>query len=190
MKIFLRILSFVKPFWKHLAIAILNIVLFAAMNGLSIYLTIPLLDNLFNQNSNEAVKKAASTSGSSLMPDFITNFTNAISNAFNHYVLSGSAEEVLLKISLLIVLTFILKNIFSYISNYFIAYVEQGIIRDIRNKLYSHIQNLPIGYFKNEKTGDLISRFTNDVNIIQQSVTTVFLNIFREPLTIIVFFVL
>jgi subfamily B ATP-binding cassette protein MsbA len=190
MNIFLRILAFVKPFWKHLSAAIVSIVLFSLMNGLSIYLTIPLLDTLFNQKNEEIIKKASRTPGASILPGWLTDAANSIKESFQQYVLSGSVEEVLLKISILIVLAFILKNIFSYIASYFIAYVEQGIIRDIRNDLYSHILKLPLTFFKNEKSGDLISRFTNDVNIIQQSVTAVFLNVFREPLTVIVFFVI
>jgi len=185
--IFLRILAYVKPFWKHLLIAIANIIMFALMNGLSIYLTMPLLDTLFKQNNAETVEKSTSSS-SSFLPDWITSFADYIANSFQNFILAGDTQEVLLKIAILIVTAFILKNIFSFLSNYFIAYVEQGVIRNLRNELYEHIHKLPMNFFKNEKTGDLISRFTNDVNIIQQSITAVFLNIFQDPLTIIVFF--
>ncbi len=189
MKIFLRILSYVKPFWKHLTIAIISIFFFAIMNGLSIYLTMPLLDTLFQQNNGKPTPASpTSSTTSSLIPDWVNNMINDISVSFQNYVLSGDTSDVLLKISVLIVLAFALKNLFSYISSYFIAYVEQGIIRDIRNDLYQHLHKLPMSFFKNEKTGDLISRITNDVNLIQQSVTSVFLNIFRDPITIIVFF--
>ena len=191
MKIFLRILSYVKPFWKHLTIAIVSIFFFALMNGLSIYLTMPLLDTLFQQGPTEAATKTADTgSTSSLMPDWIHQAVNNISASFQNYILSGDTSDILLKVSLLIVIAFVLKNLFSYISSYFIAYVEQGIIRDIRNDLYQHLHKLPMSFFKNEKTGDLISRITSDVNLIQQSVTSVFLNIFRDPITVIVLFVI
>jgi len=181
--IFLRILAYVKPFWKHLLAAILNTFMFALMNGLSIYLTIPLLDILFEQKSAETVKKTASSS-SSFIPDWIETMVENISTSFQNYVLDGGTEEVLLKIAFLIVTAFILKNIFNYLSNYFIAYVEQGVIRNLRDQLYEHIHKLPMNFFKNEKTGNLISRFTNDVNIIQQSITAVFLNLFQDPITI------
>jgi len=187
LNIFLRILAYVKPFWKHLLAAILNTFMFALMNGLSIYLTIPLLDILFEQKSAETVKKTASSS-SSFIPDWIETMVENISTSFQNYVLDGGTEEVLLKIAFLIVTAFILKNIFNYLSNYFIAYVEQGVIRNLRDQLYEHIHKLPMNFFKNEKTGNLISRFTNDVNIIQQSITAVFLNLFQDPITILVFF--
>ncbi len=188
MEYFIRILAFVKPFWKHLSAAVVSIIFFTAMNGLSIYLTIPLLDTLFNQNNSEVVQKVTSSSSTSILPDWIVNSIDAIKQSFQESILSGSIDEVLFKISLLILISFILKNIFSYISSYFIAYVEQGIIRNIRDDLYKHILKLPLSFFKNEKSGDIISRFTNDVGIIQQSITQVFLNVFQEPLTVLVFF--
>lgn len=188
MEIFLRIISYVKPFWKHLTGAIVAIFLYALMNGLSIYLTMPLLDTLFEQNNTELVKKVDSASDSSFMPNWITDFVEYVKTSFNEFALSGSVEDILIKISFLIVLAFFLKNVFHYISNYYIAYVEQGVIRNLRNELYQHIHKLPMNFFKNEKTGDLISRFTSDVNIIQQSITAVFLNMFQDPLTILVFF--
>ncbi len=187
MEIFLRILAYAKPFWKHLVIAILNIFMFAFMNGLSIYLTMPLLDILFKQKNSEVIEKVSSSS-SSFLPDWINSTVNELSVSFQTYILSGETSNVLLKIALLIVISFAFKNIFSFVSKYFIAYVEQGIIRNLRNELYKHIHNLPMNFFKNEKTGNLISRFTSDIGIIQQSITAVFLNIFQDPITILVFF--
>lgn len=188
MKIFLRLLNYIRPFWKHLSFAIISIILFAMMNGLSIYLTIPLLSTLFQESDTVEVNKTDSPEGiSSLMPDWVNETTDDISNSFETYILSGDIESILLKISLLIVIAFILKNIFSYVSSYFIAYVEQGMIRDIRDQLYQHLHKLPMSFFKNEKTGDLISRITSDVYVIQNSITAVFLNIFRDPITILVF---
>lgn len=185
MEIFLRILAYIKPFWKHLVLSIISVFLFALMNGVSIYLTIPLLGTLFQE---ETIKEAPTSSTSSLMPEWVNNTIDDITQSFQTYILSGEVVDVLFKISIMIIIAFVLKNIFSYISSYFMAYVEQGMIRNLRNKLYLHLHKLPMSFFKNEKTGDLISRITSDVGIIQQSVTAVFLNIFRDPITIIVFF--
>ncbi len=188
MDIFFRILSYAKPFWKHLVASIVSTVFFTAMNGLSIYLTIPLLGTLFNEDNSEVIEKVSTSTSTSILPDWIINSVDAIKQNFQEYILSGTIDEILLNISILIIVTFIFKNIFSYISSYFIAYVEQGIIRNFRNDLYQHILKLPLSFFKNQKSGDIISRFTNDVGIIQQSITQVFLNVFQEPLTVLVFF--
>ena len=170
-------------------ISIVSVFLYALMDGLSIYLTMPLLDALFQQGGTSTKTEVdSSSSTSSLIPEWVNNTINDISLSFQTYILSGDVADVLLKISILIIIAFALKNIFSYISSYFMAYVEQGMIRDLRNKLYQHLHKLPMSFFKNEKTGDLISRITSDVGIIQTSVTSVFLNIFRDPITILVFF--
>ena len=87
----------------------------------------------------------------------------------------------------IVLFAFFAKNIFGYLQAYFLAFVEQGVIKDIRNEAYVHLHKLPMSYFKNERTGNLISRIINDVNVVQSSVSAVFLNLIREPLTIIVF---
>jgi subfamily B ATP-binding cassette protein MsbA len=70
---------------------------------------------------------------------------------------------------------------------YFMAFVEYASMKDLRDDAYKHLHKLPIGYFKSERVGNIISRFTNDVNIIQLSISTTFSNLIKEPLTIIVF---
>ena len=82
MDIFLRILSYVKPFWKHLVISIVSVFLFALMNGLSIYLTIPLLGALFQEETTKETSQAASTSStSSLIPEWVSNTVDDISQS-------------------------------------------------------------------------------------------------------------
>jgi len=188
MKTYLRLLQFVKPYWRHIIFSILFTIIYALLNGASIYLTIPLLDTLFQQNKQPvAVNSQAAQHGTSLLPHWLTNWVNSMALEFKHFVFSGDITQQLFKICILILITFLGKNIFGYLQAYFLAFVEQGVIKDIRNKVYAHLHKLPMSFFKNEKTGNLISRITNDVNVIQQSVSVIFLNMVREPLTIIVF---
>ncbi|MCL4540673.1 MAG: ABC transporter ATP-binding protein/permease [Bacteroidetes bacterium] len=100
---------------------------------------------------------------------------------------SGTKSDALLRICLIIIGAFFLKNLFGYARAYFLAYSEQGVMRDIRNQLYSKLQELSLGYFTNERTGTLISRVTNDVNVVNSGITATFDTLIREPLTIIVF---
>ncbi len=188
MRTYFRILSFVKPYWKYVISSITFTIFYALLNGASVYLTIPLLSTLFQENKN-AVAKQPTNGGAatSILPDWLTNWFHKLATDFQHFVFSGDTSDVLLKICVLILITFLGKNLFGYLQAYFLAYVEQGVIKDIRNKVYEHLHKLPMSFFKNEKTGNLISRITNDVNVIQQSVSAVFLNMIREPLTIIVF---
>ncbi len=188
MKTYFRILQFVKPYWKYIISSITFTVFYALLNGASVYLTIPLLSTLFQESKGMPVKSTPPHGGTSnILPDWLVQGLNNLATDFKHFIFSGDTSEVLLKICVLILITFLGKNVFGYLQAYFLAYVEQGVIKDIRNKVYAHIHKLPMSFFKNEKTGNLISRITNDVNVIQQSVSAVFLNMIREPLTIVVF---
>ncbi|MBL1212325.1 MAG: ABC transporter ATP-binding protein [Ignavibacteriae bacterium] len=194
MKTYLRILSYVKPYKKHLAASIMCTIIFALLNGASIYLTIPLLSTLFQEDQKskpagtEQVESNIDDSISqSILPDWAQSAIDNVSDSVNDFLFEGSDNEILLKICILILLAFLGKNLFGYLQAYFLAYVEQGVIKDIRNQAYNHLHKLPMSFFKGEKTGNLISRITNDVTVVQASVSAVFLNLIREPLTIIVF---
>ncbi len=164
-------------------------ILFAILNGVSVYLTIPLLDTLFQESSSKQTTEQTSQieKASSILPDWIINLKEDTVKAFNDFVLAGDKPEVLIKICLLILAAFILKNFFGYIQGYFMAFVEYASMKDLRDETYSHLHKLPIGYFKSERVGNIISRFTNDVNIIQASISATFSNLIKEPLTLIVF---
>ena len=189
LKTYFRILNYIKPYWKHLVASVFFTILFALLNGGSIYLTIPLLDTLFQESQTVSVQQPASQleKASQALPDWFDDIKQAVSNTFNNFVFSGSKTEALLKICLLILFTFLGKNLFGYLQAYFLAVVEQGLTRDLRDDAYTHLHTLPMSFFKNEKTGNLISRITNDVNVVNASVSAVFLNLIREPLNIIVF---
>ena len=190
MNTYLRILKFVKPYWKHLALSILCTFIFAMLNGASVYLTIPLLDTLFQESAHtEQVQQQPGNieKAKGILPGWIQKIGNDISSSFNQFVFSGSKMDSLLKICLLVLLAFLGKNIFGYLQAYLISYVEYGAMKDLRDTAYVHLHQLPMSYFKKERVGNLISRFTNDVVIVQASITAAFLNLIREPLTIIVF---
>ena len=124
---------------------------------------------------------------SSILPDWINNAKEDLVQSFNDFVFSGDKPEVLIKICFLILVAFLLKNIFGYLQGYFMAFVEYASMKDLRDDTYKHLHKLPMGYFKSERVGNIISRFTNDVNVIQLSISTTFSNLIKEPLTIIVF---
>ncbi len=190
MKIYFRVLSYIKPYKKQLSASIVFTILYAVFNGLSVYLSIPLLDTLFAQYGVEAPKKAAEPQISNPIFNWINQIIDGISNYFHTLLFAGTTNEILIKVCLMVFFAFLLKNIFGYLQSYFLAYVEQGMIRDLRNRAYIHLHKLPMSYFKNEKTGNLISRLTNDINMVQNSVSAVFLNMIREPLSIIVFLII
>ncbi|MCB0752702.1 MAG: ABC transporter ATP-binding protein, partial [Ignavibacteriae bacterium] len=165
--------------------------MFSILNGASVYLSIPLLDTLFQQEetaSNSALIKKDNTQ--SWLPDFVTETVKSVSNTFHEFIFTGETEEILIRISVLILLAFLGKAVFGYLQDYYLSYVQQGVIKKIRDDAYAHLHKLPMSYFKNERTGDLISRITNDVNLVQNSFSVVFASIFREPVSLLVFMII
>ena len=188
MRTYYRVLNYIKPYWKHLSASIIFSIIQALLNGASIYLAIPLLDTLFQQSGSSTVNTPqVSTNIKTENLSWLSRIINDVIDYFKSIIFSGDTSEILLKICILIIIAFLGKNLFGYLQSYYLAFVEQGMIRDLRNESYKHLHKLPMSYFKNEKTGNLISRITNDVNMVNVSVSAVFLNKIREPLTIMVF---
>lgn len=189
MDTFKRLLIYFSPYKKYIALAIICSTLFAVMNGATVYLSSPLLDTLFKQTGVADTTPIVNTDDvGSLTPGWFTDLSNSISEKFNDVVFAGSTTDILLKICFMILIAFFFKNLFGYFQNFFLIHVEQGLIRDIRNVVFKHIHKLPMSFFKKEKTGDLISRLNHDVYVIQTSAGAIFLSLFREPISVLVFF--
>jgi subfamily B ATP-binding cassette protein MsbA len=186
MKTYLRVLKYIKPYKAHLIASMIFTIFYSLLNGLSVYLTIPLLETLFNQhgvNAKTVITKKLNTGAT----NWLNGLEEKISTTFNSFVFEGDINQILLRICFLVLFAFLAKNIFGYLQSYFLAFVEQGMIKDLRNEAYFHLHKLPMSFFKNEKTGNLISRITNDVQVVQNSISAIFLNLIREPLSILVF---
>jgi len=105
-------------------------------------------------------------------------------HAFSELIKNEGKEYALGFICIIIVLLFFFKNLFRYLSLFFMAPVRNGIVRDIRQQLFSKMMHLPLAYFSDERKGDLMSRITADVQEVEWSILNVLEVIFREPLII------
>jgi len=180
-KIYIRIIKYIKKYKKYIYYSVIMSLLFSVFSALSIYLTIPLLKTLFTGNQQNQTSTA---------PDNITGFYQSLQKVFEDYILSGTKESAILKISLLVLTAFLLKNITGFFQSVFMQYVEKGVLRDIRYEMYEKINKLSIRYFTQEKTGNLISRMTNDINAIQSGISAAFSNLIKDPLLIIIYLIL
>jgi len=194
MNIYLRIFRYVKPYWKHLTASLIFTVFFSIFSGLSIYLTIPLLETLFDQDyaeggpqAIEQVEPAAEDEATPPVVGRLEGLRHSLSHWFASIIFTGDQFEALFRICVVIIVVFFFKNITGFLQSYMLAFVEQGVVKDLRDAIFNHLHTLSLSYFTNERTGDLISRVTNDVTIIQQSIATSFLNLVREPLLVLVF---
>lgn len=191
MDVYFRILGFAKQYLTSIILAVTFSIMFSLLNGASIYLAIPLLDALFQDNGTktEVVNQPSASPLDQQVKDvnFLQKAKDAINAQLQKYIFAGSKVDSLIRVCMLVLMTFLLKNIVGYFQAYFLAIVEQGTVKDIRNAAYAHLHQLPISFFKNERTGNLISCVTNDVNVMQGSIAASFLNLVREPISIIVF---
>ena len=106
----------------------------------------------------------------------------------NFYVTMKKSEgsnDVLIFMILIIVITFLLKNIFNYLSLFFITYLRNGVIKDVRNDLYDKITELSVSYYSEKRKGDILSRISSDVIELQVSFLGILELIVKEPLMIL-----
>jgi ATP-binding cassette, subfamily B, bacterial MsbA len=152
---------------------------FAALfNVVSIGVIIPFLKVIFKENIND------------LTPVELTSNTETWLAYFDYQTSVKIAEwgqsQTLIYFSIGLVMAFLLKNLFVYLSFYNLAFIRSAVVRDIRERLYNHILRLPIGYFNKEKRGDTLSRFTNDVKEVEWSLLGVIELYFKHPIAILI----
>ncbi|MGC1205976.1 MAG: ABC transporter ATP-binding protein [Flavobacteriaceae bacterium] len=177
---FLNILKYAKPY-KSFAIGhIISNVFFALFGTLSFVALKPMLDVIFEQDKVIPTTKPTFT-GLMEIGDFAENYLAFYMNQFT----GGDNSKALVFVVGLVIVMFLLKNIAGYLANYFLVFLRNGVIRDIRNKVYKKTVELPLSYFSEQRKGDILSRVTSDVLDLQYSFLSVLELIIREPLTIL-----
>ena len=179
MTYFRKILEFARPYKRFAVLNIICNIFYALFSTLSFIALIPVIRILVNPE--ERVDAMPEWSGWTGAKDYYVGY-------FNYHVSQRVAEDelsALVFICGIVVLLFFLKNLFGYLAAYFITFLRNGVLRDLRDQLYKKILSLPIAYFSEKKKGDTISRITADVNEVQFSFLSILELIVREPLTIL-----
>ena len=162
--------------------AVLNIlfnILYAIFSALAFVSFIPMLDVLFKQTKK--VYEAPVYSG-------IGNIREYAENYFNYYIskqLETDISTTLIIVVSIVIFFFLMKNVFNYLALFNITFVKNGLLKKLRERLYSKVLVMPIPYFINKKKGDLMSRITADILEIQTSYLSILELMVREPLTIL-----
>ncbi|RED46017.1 ABC transporter ATP-binding protein [Seonamhaeicola aphaedonensis] len=177
---FYKILWYAKPYTSFALGHIISNVFFALFGTLSFVALMPMLDVIFEKEKVIPDSKPV-YEGITEIGHFAENSLAFYMNEFT----GGDKSKALIFVIILIVITFLLKNIFGYLANYFMVFLRNGVIRDIRNEVYKKVLYLPLSYFSEKRKGDIIARVTGDVNDLQYSMLPVLELIVREPLTII-----
>ncbi len=179
MNYFKKIIYFAVPYKKYALLNIFFNILYAIFSALSFLALIPMLDVLFN--TTKIVYEVPKYDGIINLKDFLINTLNYY---ISESVISNPEKALLIAISLIILL-FFLKNLFNYLALFFITFLRNGILKDLREKLYEKSIKQSVSFYSEKKKGDILSRITSDVLEIQHSFLSILELLIREPLTII-----
>jgi subfamily B ATP-binding cassette protein MsbA len=193
MRLFGRVLSYIRPYWKHLLVSILCTVFFTALSGATVWLLTPLMRTVFL--SQDVGSVGLSPDGESISPQVeITGSRLNLSDikdqlrSYTSALFAGKDQlDSLKKLCLAILLVILLRNLFSYLQAYFITYLKEGVIRDVRNALFEHLQYLSLHYFHGKRAGQLISRVINDTVTLNETVNISFSVLIRDPLLVFIY---
>ena len=185
MKEFLSVLRrFVPPYKKYLAASVVFNILSALLNIFSFAALIPILQILFQTGDAEAATQWMAWDWG--------NIQGVVMNNLNYFVNGLIADygqtTTLLFIGLFLALTTALKTGAYFLSSATIIPIRTGVVRDIRNQLYQKITSLPLGFFSEERKGDIIARMSGDVQEVESSIMSSLDMLFKNPILITVYF--
>ena len=190
MKEFLRVLRrFVPPYKKYLILSVVFNVLSAILNIFSFATIIPILNILFE--TNESAKPVSYIAWTSITS--IGQLVDVVTNNLNYYVqqmiVSWGATNTLLAVGMLLAFMTMLKTLAYFLSSASIIPIRTGVVRDIRNQMYNKINQLSLGFFSEERKGDIIARMSGDVQEIENSIMSSLDMLFKNPILIIAYFI-
>ena len=201
MKLLRRTFSVLKSYWKRLAVASFSAALHAIFSGLLVWMIGPLMATLFQLEQTSlristppteiqapAIPSSPANPVEEQMGGAVNSVREWMKSWVNNFVDSASRQEQLINFCWLIIAVVFLKNLFLYVQGYFMAFVQQSVIRDFRNRLFEKYQRLSLDYYHRRRTGDIISRVTNDVVVLNESIDIGFNRLVTDLLMVLVLF--
>ena len=179
MNYFTKVLKYGLDYTYYGVLNIVFNILYAIFSALAFVSFIPMLDVLFKQTKEVYVEPEYSG---------ISNIREYLEDYFNYYIsrqLETDISSTLILVVGIVIFFFLMKNLFNYLALYYITFVKNGLLKNLRGKLYFKVISMPISYFLNKKKGDLMSRITADILEIQTSYLSILELMVREPLTIL-----
>ncbi len=177
-------LKFINPFRRYrgkliaTGICSLGYVLF---NALSLWLVAPVLKLLFMPGTSTSVTPEVPGLG---------GWYESLKAWFWSWFQGATPSETLPKLCILLIAVFLVKNVFAYGQMHFVSYVEQRMVKDLRDHVFGHLAKLPYSFFDKRATGDVMSSVMNDVYVLSLTFQRVFTQALRDPLTVIVLLVI
>lgn len=186
---FIKVLRrFVPPYKKYLVMSIIFNILSALLNVFSFATLIPILQILFKVDSGTSTTHAIPWDSI----NSLDSLEKVVSNNFDYYtqiyITSWGPTTTLLIIGLTLAAMTFLKTTSYFLSSAYIIPIRTGVVRDIRNQLYKKITSLSLGFFSEERKGDIIARMSGDVQEIENSIMSSLDMLFKNPILIIIYF--
>ncbi|WP_282044153.1 ABC transporter ATP-binding protein [Winogradskyella flava] len=175
-----KLSRFIIPYKRFAILNIVCNVFYALFSTLAMLSLMPMINVLFGESEKVYVKPIYK--GISDIKDYAENYLNYLVTTTTEV---DGPQRALLYMIILIIGLFLLKNIFNYLALFFITFLRNGVLRDIRDEIYQKVVTLPISYYSEKKKGDIIARISGDVNMVKNSMLSVLELIVKEPLTII-----
>ncbi len=176
---FNRIFRYTLPYKRFFLLNIFTNIFYALFGTLSMISLFPMLKVLFNQTESLTTEPIWAGIGD------IASYAEAYLNYFVTIKKAEGNNDVLIFMVSIIIVTFLLKNLFNYLSMFFITFLRNGVIKDFRNEIYNKIVKLSMSYYSEKKKGDIVARISSDVLEIDNSFLSIFELIIKEPLMIL-----
>ncbi|MBF8965312.1 ABC transporter ATP-binding protein [Pontibacter sp. FD36] len=187
MKTYLRILQFAKPYSRFVPLYTIYTILGIIFGLLNFTLLIPLLNVLFGTvGADEAATMVTTKPDFSLSLEYFKDFFNF---HFGQVILEQGRQGALLFVCVIVVISVFLANLFKYLAFRVVGALRAHVVKKIRHATYERVTQLHMGYFSNERKGDLMTRLTVDIQEVENSVVNTMTVVIREPISIIAFFV-
>ena len=180
MEYFKKILRYAIPYKGYAWLNIVSNIFYAFFGALAFVSLIPMLKVLFG--SDAVVTDKPEYTGLLELGDYLEDYMNYFVNS--QIEQDGPLQALVVMIALVLG-TFLLKNLFGYLAMFFITYLRNGVLKDLRNDLYSKTMELPISFYSEKRKGDTLARISSDVLEIQHSFLSILELIVREPLSIL-----
>ena len=174
-----KLLPYTLPYKKYAFLNIFFNFLYALFSALSFLALIPTLEVLFSEKNKTYEKPIYSG-----ISNVNTYFKDYINYEVNN-IAGNSKADALAAVIAIVILLFLLKNLFNYLAIIFINFLRNGVLKDLRNTMYKKIITLPTSYFSEKRKGDLMARISGDLGEFQNSYLSILELIVREPLTIL-----
>lgn len=179
MTYFRKILKYATPYKGYAWLNIISNIFYALFGTLAMISLFPMLSVLFDNTKRLDIKPV--WTGIADAKEYIENYLNY----FVTQKANEGTDDVLIFMVILVIAMFLLKNLFSYLAMFFITFLRNGVLKDLRNDLYKKTIDLPVSFYSEKRKGDTIARLTSDVLEIQHSFLSILELIVREPLTIL-----